>query len=198
MRAILKLKIGVLTLALAAAASAETPKLQITLANNNDLEQRKKDQIERLAAQYDLKKYTLTKEIRIEQGATNHSKPVLTLNPGFLYNDDRALSAYVHEQGHWVLLDHQPELRSLYQDLVRNFPSIPANPPEGSGSLQDSYFHLAVIMLEWQALDQLIGPERARAVLDFKQTDHYTALYKTVLENRTKMEDILKRHGVGW
>lgn len=181
-----------------AGAQAETPPLKISLRSNSPIEQRKKEQIERLAAEYDLKKFTITRDILIEQGATAHSKPVLTLNGRFLDNDDRALSQYVHEQGHWVLGRSQRELRDLYQDLVTAFPGIPTDYPQGSGSKQDSYFHLAVILLEWQALEALIGGERARGVEEFKKTDHYTALYATVLDNRTKVEKILTRYGVKW
>jgi hypothetical protein len=185
-------------LSLAICLSAETPKLKIVLKSSTPLEQRKKEQIERLAAKYDLKKFTLTTDIAIEQGAVAHSKPVLTLNGRFLGDDDRALSQYVHEQGHWVLGRHQRDLPDLYRQLTSAFPSIPTQPPEGSGGVQDSYFHLAVIMLEWQALEELTGAERAIAVERFKQTDHYTALYRIVLENRSKIEAILKSTGVKW
>ena len=180
------------------ASAADTPTLHLSLKSNTPLEQRKKEQIERLAATYDLKKYTLTTDILIEQGAVAHSKPVLTLNGRFLDNDDRALSQYVHEQGHWVLGRHQRELRDLFRELTLAFPGIPTEPPQGSGGLQDSYFHLAVILLEWDALDQLIGVERAAAVIAFKKTDHYTALYALVMDNRPRVEAILRRHGVRW
>jgi hypothetical protein len=183
---------------LAVGPRAETPKLAFILKSGTPIEQRKKEQIERLAARYDLKKFTETRDIAIEQGAVAHSKPVLTLNGRFLDDDDRALSQYVHEQGHWVLGRHQRELPDLYRQLTRTFPSIPTQPPQGSGGMQDSYFHLAVITLEWQALEELIGSERAMAVERFKQTDHYTALYGIVLENRSTMEAILKRTGVKW
>jgi len=185
-------------LVLAGSTFGKTPRLNITLATNSPAEQRKKDQIERLADAYDLKKFTLTTNIRIEQGATPHSKPVLTVGAGFLFNDDRALSVYIHEQGHWLLGRHQGELRNLYQDLRRTFPGMPAEYPQGSGSLQDSYYHLAVITLEWQGLEELVGVERARAVLDFQSTDHYTVLYKTVLANRPALEGILKSYGLRW
>ena len=189
---------AVVMVLLAVAAPAKTPKLDIKLKGNTPLEQRKKQQIERLAEQYDLKKFTLTVEITIEQGAVAHSKPVLTLNGRFLDNDDRALSQYVHEQGHRALGQRQGEIRELFRDLTAAFPGIPTEPPEGSGGIQDSYFHLAVIMLEWQALEELVGAARALAVEEYKQTDHYTALYATVMKNSPRMENVLKRHRVGW
>ena len=176
----------------------QTPKLKITLKNDTQAEQAKRTQLERIAAQYNLKKFTLTKDILIEQGVMNHSKPVLTLNPGFPFNDDRALSVYIHEQGHWLLGEHQNEMRGLYQDLTRTFPGMPANYPEGSGSIQDSYFHLAVIGLEWNGLEEVVGEQRARTVLEFLSTQWYTVLYKTVLENRQRVNDILQRHGLRW
>ncbi|HKC65327.1 MAG TPA: hypothetical protein VKB86_16920 [Pyrinomonadaceae bacterium] len=178
---------------------AKTPKLNITLKHGTPLEQQRKEQIERLAAEYDLEKYTITRDIIIEQGGVNHSAPVLTQNIRFLDNDDRALSAYVHEQGHWVLMErHRGEVREMLQDLKRMYPDLPIAVPQGDGNEGTSYIHLVVIMLEWQALENLIGPERAKAVLDFKRQDHYTALYSTVMENRSQMEKFLKHYGVKW
>jgi len=190
--------IGFTLAVFAASAAAETPRLAIVLKHDSPLEQRKRDQLERIAAQYDLKKFTITRDIVIEQSAVAHSKPVLTLNGRFLDNDDLALSQYVHEQGHWVLGRHRNELRELLRDLMTAFPGIPTEPPQGSGGAVDSYYHLAVILLEWQALDELIGSERARAAEAFKRTDHYTALYALVLDNRPRVEGILSRHHIKW
>jgi hypothetical protein len=182
----------------AAIAAAETPKLRIVLKHDSPLEQRTRDQLERIAAQYDLTKFTVTRDIAIEQGAVAHSKPVLTLNGRFLDSDDLALSQYVHEQGHWVLGRHRDQMRELLRDLMTAFPGIPSEPPQGSGGTADSYYHLAVIMLEWQALDELIGTERARAAEVFKRTDHYMALYALVLDHRVHVESILNRHHIRW
>src|SRR4051794_24097313 len=90
---------------LVSSALAVTPKLNIKTAHNEPREEERKQQVERQAQQYDLNKYTLTRDILIERGAVNHSAPVLTLNLRFLDNDDLALSAYVHEQAHWVLME---------------------------------------------------------------------------------------------
>ncbi len=103
-------------------------------------------------------------------GAINHSYPVLTSNLRFLDDDDLALSAYVHEQGHWYLMErHRDENPRLQEDLQRAFPNLDYRQPEGDGGLKSSYFHIAVCMLEWQAMEELLDRKRARRVIAWKQ-----------------------------
>jgi hypothetical protein len=180
-------------------AEAQTPKLKIKTKNGLPQEEQRKEQMERLARQYDLKKYTLTRDILIERGAMNHSHPTLTLNLRFLDNDDLALSAYVHEQAHWVLTDrNRLDNPSLFEDLHRAFPDLEIRVPQGDGELRSSYFHSAVCMREWHALEELVGPERARKVIEWKQGDHYKAIYSIALNQREQVEGVLNRRGVKW
>lgn len=182
-----------------ARASAQTPPLKIKTKNGLPAEEERKQQMERLAKEYDLKKYTITRDILIERGAMNHSHPVLTLNLRFLDNDDLALSAYVHEQGHWVLTERGPQVnRPLFDDLQRTFPGLSYRVPDGDGQMIGSYYHIAVCMLEWRAMETLVGPERARKVIEWKQGDHYKAIYAIVLNQREQVESILNRNGVAW
>src|SRR6266853_2416142 len=135
-------------------AAAKTPKLNINLQHNSAGEQKRKEQIERLSDEYDLTKYTITRDIVIDQQAMNHSAPVLTQNLRFLDNDDRALSAYVHEQAHWLLMEHhRGEARQMLPELIRLYPNIDIAPPYGDGNQGTSYMHLMVLMLEWHALE---------------------------------------------
>jgi hypothetical protein len=186
-------------LAMFAPALADTPKLHIRLKNGTPIEERKKEQIERLATQYDLKKWTITRDILIEQGVRPHSSPVLTLNGRWPDEDDLALSMYLHEQAHWVLMErHRGQMIDLYRDLKRLIPGLPTEFPQGSGDERDTYIHLAVIMLEWQGMEDLFGADRARKVMDFKKTDHYTAIYPAVLEHREDLQKILNRYSIRW
>jgi hypothetical protein len=179
--------------------AAQTPRLNIRTKHSFPMEEQRKQQVERLAKQYDLKKYTITRDIMIERGAMNHSYPVLTLNLRFLDNDDLALSAYVHEQGHWVLMErHRGDNPALFEDLQRTFPNMEIRVPDGDGELRSSYFHIAVCMLEWQSLEDLVGSERARKVIEWKQGDHYKVIYSTVLNHRDQVESVLGRYGVKW
>src|SRR5438270_6900098 len=84
------LRLALLVLLCASSVIAETPKLNIKLVHDSPLEHRAQEQLLRLAAQYDLKKYTLTRDINIEQGAVAHSSPVLTMNARFLPRPDAA------------------------------------------------------------------------------------------------------------
>lgn len=106
-------------------AQAKTPQLNITLKHDSPRERQRKEQIERLADKYDLAKYTITRDLVIDQQAMNHSAPVLTQNLRFLDNDDRALSAYVHEQAHWLLMErHRGQAREMLPELIRMYPNI--------------------------------------------------------------------------
>ena len=184
---------------LAVSACAQTPNLKIKTKNGVPLEEQGKEQFERLAQQYDLKKYTITRDIVIEKGVIPHSHPVLTLNVRFLDNDDLALSSYVHEQAHWVLTDRTRfENPALFDELRRTFPNLEISVPQGDGELRSSYFHIAVCMLEWKAMEELVGVERARKVMEWKQGDHYKGIYAIDLAQRERVENIMKRHGVKW
>ncbi len=194
-----KILIALAMALLSARVGAQTPKLNIKTSHGFPVEEQRKQQMERLARQYDLKKYTITRDIMIERGAMNHSYPVLTLNLRFLENDDLALSAYVHEQGHWVLMErHRADNPALFEELQRTFPNMEIRVPDGDGELHSSYFHIAVCMLEWQAMEDLGGPERARKVIEWKKGDHYKAIYSTVLNHRDQVESVLGRYAVKW
>lgn len=178
---------------------AQTPELNIKLQHNSQREHLRREQIRRLAAKYDLKKYTITRDIVIDETAINHSYPVLTLNLRFGEHDDRVLSIYVHEQAHWVLGErHRGQWREILLELKQMYPNLRIEAPHGDGKEDSSYMHLIVIMLEWQALEELIGAGRARDVLKFKREQNYKALFTTVLDNREQMEKFLKKYDVKW
>lgn len=177
----------------------KTPKLDITLQHNSSEEHQQRALIDRLARQYDLSKYTITQKIVIDEQAINHSSPVLTLNLRFVKNDDRALSIFIHEQAHWLLMkNYRPRAPEMLAELQRLFPNIDTSPPNGDGKVGTSYLHLVVLMLEWQALEDLIGVTRAKAVMEFKRGVRYKALFATVVDHRTQMEGFLQRYGVKW
>jgi hypothetical protein len=51
-----------------------------------------------------------------------------------------------------------------------------------------------VCYLEYQAIKELLGELKARQVMDFWATDHYTWIYKTVLEREREIGSLMRKH----
>ena len=171
----------------------QTPVVEIDLAQNSERERRTKDTLERVLASYDLKKYTLTRRVVIEEGAINHAMPVLTLNARFASSPDELLSSYIHEQLHWHTQGGQSaQQQAAVAELRQLYPRAPVGLPEGAESAFSMYGHLVVCYLEMIADRELLGPDRAAAVIAHK--DHYTWIYATVLRDEKRLAAVVDRH----
>jgi hypothetical protein len=101
----------------AVASLGAAPTVKITLKHGSDREARTKAQLERVLRDYDLSKYTFTRDVIIEEQAVNHAFPVLTLNARFADSEDELLSSFVHEQLHWHLRDRGPAMQNVMAEL---------------------------------------------------------------------------------
>ena len=170
--------------------------VRIALHAGTELEQRGKEQLERLLRTYDLDKWIFTHEVVIQSRVLPHSHPVLTLNTRYLDQDVHQLANFVHEQLHWFLADMVSEknVEAAIVELRTMYPSVPKEPPEGARGLDSTYLHLLVCHLELQALSELLGENDARNHL--ATVDHYTWIYKTVLDDTDAMQSLVTRHGL--
>ncbi|MET3107763.1 hypothetical protein AAKU67_002062 [Oxalobacteraceae bacterium GrIS 2.11] len=176
-------------------SGAET-RLNITYAHNASDEIATGDQLKALLLKYDLSKWILTKEIVIDNASIPHSHPVLTLHARHLKDDELLLSTFIHEQMHWLLAEQKDWTPRAIVDLKIQFPTTPFGFPEASNDEEGNYEHLLVIALEWRADRELLGELRAREVMEFWANDHYTWIYRTVLENRRKIDDIIRKRNL--
>lgn len=177
---------------LAAALAAETPGIKIDLANGTERERRTKITLERILVTYDLKKYAFTNRVVIEERATNHAFPVLTLNARFANAPDDLLSSYIHEQLHWHLRDLDERQRSAVAELQRLYPKVPVGLPEGADNEYSTYGHLVDCYLEMAADRALLGPERTKVVLTNK--GYYTWIYNTVMRDEERIAGVVNRY----
>src|SRR5689334_16646094 len=129
----------------------QTPAVTIDLAHDTDRERQTKVLLEQLLASYDLKAYTFTRHVVIEERAINHAFPVLTLNVRFARSGDELLSSYVHEQLHWHLRERGNAQQDAVAELRRMYPGAPVGLPEGAETLFSTYGHLVDCYLEIQA-----------------------------------------------
>lgn len=173
-------------------ASSDAPVIKIDLAHNTEREQQTKRTLEAVLAQYDLRKYTFTRHVVIEERAINHAFPVLTLNVRFANVPDELLSSYVHEQLHWHLRDRFPDQQAAIRELRELYPGAPVGLPEGADTAVSTYGHLIDCYLEIMADRELFGAERTATAIEHK--GHYTWIYATVLRDETRIASIVDRH----
>ena len=169
-------------------------KFEITLKNNTPAEAKTKEQLERLLKTYDLEKWIFTRKIEIDEKAIPHSHPVLTMSARHLKDDELFLSTFVHEQIHWHFVINDKLTDEAFKDLKIMFPKVPDKGPEGARSEESTYLHLLVCYLEYRADRQILGELKAKQVMQFWTTDHYTWIYQTVLDRPRDIGGILIKH----
>ena len=168
--------------------------LEIALKRGSKSELQTRDQLQRLIKTYDLSKWTFTNSILIDEEAIPHSHPVLTLSTRHVKDDELLLSTFLHEQTHWFLTQNQKATEDAKKELRAMFPKVPIKPPEGASDEESTYLHLIVICLEYRADRELLGELKARQIMEFWANDHYTWIYKTVLERPRDIGNIAFKH----
>lgn len=168
--------------------------VEIKTAHGSEGERRKAAQIQRLIDQYDLSKWTFTRTVIVDDKARiSHSHPVLTLDVADLaYPDDVELAAYVHEQIHWLESGNPAKTEAAIAEFRQMYPDAPKRGPEGARDEYSTYLHLLVCHLEFEAMKELVGEERARAAM---QKPYYRWVYRTVLADNEKIKDAVQRAG---
>jgi hypothetical protein len=177
-----------------ASLQQSTIPITIDLAHDTERERATKARLDQVLSQYDLRKYTFTRKVLIEERAINHAFPVLTLNVRFADSSDELLSSYVHEQLHWHLRDRNAEQQSAVAELRRMYPNAPVGLPEGAETAFSTYGHLVDCYLEILADRELIGAERTAAVIRTK--GHYTWIYATVLRDESRIAAVVRERGL--
>jgi hypothetical protein len=177
-------------------AQTASPALEIALKHDDQREQQTRQQLLRLLSAYDVSNWIFTRKVMIESGfeVIPHSHPVLTLSTRHLKDDDLLLSTFVHEQLHWYLGVKPKETEEAYKELKSIFPKVPVGFPEGGNDEESTYKHIIVCFLEYQAVKGLLGELRAKQVMEFWATDHYTWIYKTVLDREREVGALMRKH----
>ncbi|MBV9009124.1 MAG: beta-lactamase family protein [Verrucomicrobia bacterium] len=178
------------------AVRADDPILDINLIHSDKQEQETKQQLLRLLTAHDVSHYIFTNKINIESGfrVVPHSHPVLTLSTKRLKDDELLLSTFVHEQLHWYLDQKADATKQAVTELRTLFPKLPVGFPEGADTEESSYEHLLVCRMEYQADIEIFGRLRARQIMEFWTSDHYTRIYQAVLADGDKIDDVLRKY----
>ncbi len=189
------MKYIVLTLLMFCYQSHAKEDISISLANKSSAEEAKKAQVLRLIEQYDLEKWWFTEKIVIDEATRSpFSHPVLTLGASRPNSDLSGLSQLLHEQIHWYEDSRKEQVKNTISALKELYPRVPVGYPEGARSESSTYIHLAVCLMEFDALTAIVGQEKARDVVANNGKYFYKWIYKAVLKDDNKIRDILKNN----
>ncbi|HZU13932.1 MAG TPA: hypothetical protein VFB58_13910 [Chloroflexota bacterium] len=169
--------------------------LRISLVHGSEAEIMTRAQLQRLRQRYGVLPFEFTDEAVIDETAIPHSHPVLTLHTRHRDDDLLLLSTYLHEQLHWFLTQ-QPDdrLEPVLAALTARYPNPPIGFPAGSDSSLGDYFHYLICRLEYLCLRHLAGEDAAERAIAFWQLDHYTEIYRTVMEDGEFLDALLREH----
>jgi hypothetical protein len=187
----------ILLLALPGTLQAVTP-IDVKLQHRDAAETQTRDQLLRLLKTHDVEKWLFTRKVVIDSGpdVIPHSHPVLTLSTRHLKDDDLLLATFLHEQLHHFLEANPEKREAAIKELRALYPKVPAGGREGARSEDSSYLHLIVNYLEIRAVRELLGELRAFQILQFWAQDHYTWIYRKVMEEGYKIGPIVRKHGL--
>jgi hypothetical protein len=189
------LKYIILALLMCCYGSHAREDIRISLANNSSAEQAKKAQVLRLIEQYDLEKWWFTEKMVIDEATRSpFSHPVLTLGASRPNSDLSGLSQLLHEQIHWYEDSRKEQVKNTISALKKLYPKVPVGYPEGARSESSTYLHLAVCLMELDALTAIVGQDKARGVVANNGKYFYKWIYKTVLKDEDKIRDVLKNN----
>ena len=185
-------QIPLMLMMLALAQTVMGQSLEITLKHGSAAEAQTREQLQRLLATYDLSPWIYTKSIVIDERAIPFSHPVLTLHTRHLTDDELLLSTFVHEQFHWFLVERPEATEQAIADLRKVFPRVPAGGRAGDRDEYSTYLHLLVCYLEQQAVLQMLGELKAKRIMEFWATDHYTWVYQTIISRSREIDQIMR------
>lgn len=178
-----------------------TQRPNITLANGSESERQLEKTLLALFDRYGLEKWLYTEQVNLEDDAIPHSHPVLTLTPrtqriDYGADPERLLAVYLHEQMHWFLMLEDParDLERLHAELRERYPNLPVGFPDGCRNEFSNYVHIMVNSFEYGGLRELLGDDRARAVI--QGHPGYRAIYKLVLRDYADLEHLFTDCGL--
>jgi len=176
--------------------------VSITTVSGSDKELKIKNALLSLQEKYDLSPWIITETIKVDEKArTPRSHPVLTMSTqeGYLNNDIKLLSTFLHEQFHWHVIKNGRGSKSEFRAAIKaEFPNVQFERPFGSGNEGSTLSHIIVCYLEYVVLSELIGEEKA--IRNISTNGYYTWVYQTILnpENHDKLDRLVQKFGLGF
>ena len=164
--------------------------IRVSLKTGSEKEIATQKTLERLFLKYQLQKLVFCREVIIEEGARAHAFPIVTISER--KTEESILAQFIHEQIHWIEKGKEENMNMAIEELKLYFPNAPIGRPEGADNEQSTYKHLIVCRLEYLALIELLGQEKAREVV--QKNPNYTWVRRAILDDDSNIDSVIKKY----
>lgn len=166
----------------------KVPPLTIVEVNPDKWTAITKQNLLHLTQVYDLSPFLYTKELQIDPKAVPHSHPVLTLNTRHAENPKKILSALLHEELHWWLIQNQQNTNLAVSELRKILPGHP----------ESTHLELIISYLEERAMEYYLGNKGAKEVITslMKKDKVRPWVYYQILYNDFAIKNVVKKYNL--
>lgn len=164
--------------------------ITISLKTGSEKELATRKTLEQLLVKYPLKKWILRREVMIEEGVRAHAFPIVTISER--KTEEAILAQFLHEQIHWIEKGKEQNMNMAVEELKISFPNAPVGRPAGADNEQSTYRHLIVCRLEYLALTELLGEDKAKEIV--QKNPNYTWVRRTILESGSTIDSIINKY----
>ena len=163
----------------------------ISLKNDSERERITKKSLENILSKYSLDKWVFCQNVTIEQDARGKAFPFITLS-AWRDAEEGLLAQFLHEQIHWIENGKEEQKNQAIEELKAIFPNAPVGRPEGADNEKSTYWHLIICRLEFLALIELLGEEKAKNILLNRKV--YTWIRRIVVEKWLDIDPIINKY----
>ncbi len=173
---------------------APGPRLTVTEINPNKWTGLTRQNLDHLVKIFPLAPMFFTTDIHIQPQSVPTSHPILTLNTRYAENPNLLLASFLHYELHWWLERKSKEFQLAQADLKSLFFPLPA--VAISKSEKDTFQHLIICFLEYEALIHYLNLKEANKILKdliYKEKIH-PWIYKQAYKNYEEIKFIVKKY----
>lgn len=164
---------------------------KVDISLSSEKEERTREALKRLLHTYTLDKWMYCDDVVIVYGGRGKAFPRITLS-AWQDADDGLLAQFLHEQIHWIEKGNEGNMREAIAELKVVFPNAPTERPEGGGNEESTYKHLIICRLEFLALAELLGSQKAQEIVS--TNDNYTWIRETIFKEEQQIDALIKKY----
>lgn len=178
-------------------ALAQNDSVHVTMVRGNLREAIAYRQLHNLISEYTLYRWLYTRDIVIDEKASPHSHPVLTLNASYLQQDKKVLAIFLHQQFRWYLDQNPRNVGTAITELMKRPDQLIPNITQSIPNDSLSWLNLLTCTMEIDALRLAVGETNTDSLLTWREESPLAPYYKAALADSDAIHRQMYRFRIG-